>query len=624
MEGIDEDWVYPDNNRQFAIYNQLSKGAYSFYLKTTDENGLWSDTVTLLTIYREPAFYETWWAYIFYFIVFVLALFWGYTIAKRRLKLRNELRIAQIEKEKAEDLAQTKLRYFTNISHDFLTPLTIISCLIDDAEVTYKNKISQFNSMRSNINRLKRLLQQVLDFRKVESGNMQLKLSQGDMVIFIKDICETHFIPLMKKKNIHFTFSCNESNIQGLFDADKIDKVIFNLLSNAYKYTPENGAVKMELIKYIKENHTYVNIKISDTGMGIAPEDLENIFSRFYTNRKNISGDTNGIGLSLTKDLLNIHHGTIQVTSKVQEGTQFIIDIPIDEASYSDTERGNPEQINFHDELSEITEEKIAEDHISENLDKDNTTILLVEDNEELLILIRNILVKHYKVLTASNGAEALRVVENKNINIIVSDVMMPEIDGLELCRKLKSNLETSHIPVILLTAKNSAEDRIDCYNAGADGYISKPFDVKVLEARINNFLSYKKTQQHEFKSDVEINISTLDYPTMDEQFLNNAISVIEQHLAETNFDVNTFAEKLNMSKSSLYRKIKTMTGLSPNEFIRNIRLKHACQLLKDPSISISEVAYLVGFSIPKYFTLCFKTEFNMTPSEYQKSLNNE
>lgn len=624
MEGIDEDWVYPENNRQFAIYNQLSKGSYSFYLKTTDENGLWSDTVTLLTIYREPAFYETWWAYIFYFIVLAIIIFWGYTIAKRRLKLRNELRIAQIEKEKAEDLTQTKLRYFTNISHDFLTPLTIISCLIDDAEITYKGKISQFSSMRSNINRLKRLLQQVLDFRKVESGNMQLKLSQGDIVIFIKDICETHFIPLMKKKNIRFSFSCNESNIQGLFDADKVDKVIFNLLSNAYKYTPENGAVKIELIKYIKENHTYINIKISDTGVGIPPEDLESIFARFYTNRKNISGDTNGIGLSLTKDLLSIHHGTIQVASKVQEGTQFIIDIPIDEASYSDTERGNPVQINLYDELSEITEEKILEEPISDNTNKDNTTILLVEDNEELLILVKNILAKHYNVLTANNGAEALATVKDKDIDIIVSDVMMPEMDGLELCKKLKSNLETSHIPVILLTAKNSVEDRIDCYNAGADGYISKPFDVKVLEARINNFMSNKKTQQSEFKSDVEINISTLDYPSIDEQFLNSAIAVIEQHLPETEFDVNTFADNLNMSKSSLYRKIKTMTGLSPNEFIRNIRLKHACQLLKDPSISISEVAYLVGFSIPKYFTMCFKAEFNMTPSEYQKSLNNE
>lgn len=620
LEGVDDDWVYTENDRQFAIYNQLSKGSYVFNVKATDENRQWSSEVTQLKIYKQPAFYETWWAYSIYTIILLVSAYFAVVITKNRIKLRNELKIAQIEKDKSEELTQTKLRYFTNISHDFLTPLTIISCLIDDAEITYKGKITQFDTMRSNVNRLRRLLQQVLDFRKVESGNMKLKISQGDIVAFIRDICYTHFLPLMKKKNIHFTFSTNLNQITAYFDADKIDKVVFNMLSNAFKYTPEGGSVKIELNRYIKNDHPHLIIRISDTGMGIAKEDLNNIFKRFYNNKMADSGDTNGIGLSLTKDLLDIHHGTIAAESEVNVGTVFTIDIPIDKESYNDSEMGKSDQVVVYEKNIDLMMME-QETTIHDNPEKEKINVLLVEDNEELLSLMNNILSKHYHVFTADNGTSALTTVKDNNIDIIISDVMMPEMDGLELCRILKKDLETSHIPIILLTAKNSADDRIECYNAGADGYISKPFELKVLEARINNFISNKKNKQEEFKADVEINISTLEYPTIDEQFLNNAISVIEEYLSESDFDVNTFAERLNMSKSSLYRKIKTMTGLSPIEFIRNIRLKHACQMLKDQAISISEVAYSVGFSDPKYFTSCFKGEFNMTPSDYQKSV---
>ncbi|MBK5722061.1 response regulator [Dysgonomonas sp. Marseille-P4677] len=624
MEGIDDDWIYTENDRQFAIYNQLSKGSHTFYIKATDENRLWSSEITQLKIYKRPAFYETWWAYTIYLILLLGITYWAYRIIKNRINLRNELKIAQIEKDKSEELTQTKLRYFTNISHDFLTPLTIISCLIDDAEITYKNKIAQFDMMRSNVNRLRRLLQQVLDFRKVESGNMKLKIAQGDIATFIKDTCYTHFLPLMKKKNIELFFTTSSNQIQAYFDADKIDKIVFNLLSNAYKYTPKNGKVEIELKECTKQNIPYLMIKISDSGIGIAQEDLTHIFTRFYNNKINEGSDTNGIGLSLTKDLIDLHHGTIHAESEINIGTAFIIQIPIGKESYSISEICKSEMVVLSDEKEIapiLSIEAINETYLEINTSgKEKTTILLAEDNEELLTLISNILARDYNVLIARNGKEALTMIKDKDIDIIISDVMMPEIDGLELCRLLKKDLETSHIPVILLTAKNSADDRIECYNAGADGYISKPFDLKVLEARINNFISNKKDRQKEFKSDVEINISTLEYPSIDEQFLNNAIKIIEEHLSETEFDVNTFAEHLNMSKSSLYRKMKTMTGLSPIEFIRNIRLKHACQMLKDRSMPISEVAYSVGFSDPKYFTSCFKLEFNVTPSDFQRN----
>lgn len=623
MEGVDDDWIYVEEKYQFAIYNQLKKGNYTLLVKSTDENRLWSSEISRIKIYKRPAYYETWWAYLIYFTLFLILIRIIYNIVKNRIRLRNNLKIAQIEKEKSEELTQMKLRYFTNISHDFLTPLTIITCLIDDAEITYKDRITQFSSMRSNISRLKRLLQQVLDFRKIESGNMKLKISKGDIAGFIQELCLSSFLPLMRKKNINFTFDTSAPYIDAYFDADKIDKIIYNLLSNAYKYTPENGAVRLDLKEFTKDNSRFLSIEVSDTGIGISKGDLSNIFTRFYSDKINKSNESNGIGLNLTKDLIEIHKGTIQAKSEIGKGSVFTVTIPIGIDSYDevDTERTNVIIIQKRniDILSEFAIEGSGEQLVSPVVSKSDINVLLVEDNEELLVLMKNILSKHYDILIAKNGVDALECVKENKIDVIISDVMMPEMDGLELCRRIKKDIETSHIPVILLTAKSNAEDRIDCYNAGADGYITKPFELKVLEARINNFISMKRIQQEEFKSDVTINLSTLKFPSADEQFLNGAIKIIEDNLLEPDFDVVILAEKLNMSKSSLYRKLKTMTDLSPGDFIRNIRLKQACILLNDKSITISEVAYAVGFSDPKYFSICFKNEFNMTPSEFQR-----
>lgn len=614
MEGVDDDWIFTEEKYQFAIYNQLKKGNYTFLIKSTDENRLWSSEISKVKIYKLPAFYETWWAYCIYFILLLGIAWFVYKTIKNRIILRNNLKIAQIEKEKSEELTQTKLKYFTNISHDFLTPLTILSCLIDDAEITYNGQINQFRSMRSNINRLKRLLQQVLDFRKIESGNMKLKVSKGDIAVFIQELCFSSFLPLMRKKNIDFTFNTSSPHIEAYFDADKVDKIIYNLLSNACKYTSENGLVKIDLLE--SENDNCVKIRVSDTGVGVSTEDLSNIFTRFYSNKINKSNESNGIGLNLTKDLVEIHKGTISAESEVGKGSVFTVTIPIDINSYDEDDIADLSMIQK--KSIDILSNTIIEEGSMSSIETD-INILLVEDNEELLQLMKNILTKHYNIIISRNGLEALELVKCNKIDIIISDVMMPKMDGLELCREMKKNIETSHIPIILLTAKNNTEDRIECYNAGADGYITKPFDLKVLEARINNFISTKKNQQKEFRSDIKINLSTLDFPSIDELFLNNAIKIIEDNLLEPDFDVLIFSEKLNMSKSSLYRKLKTMTGLSANDFIRNIRLKRACVLLNSKTASISEIAYSVGFSDPKYFSLCFKNEFNMTPSEFQK-----
>ena len=623
MDGVDDDWVYVRGDRQFAFYNQLPKGKRTFYLKTTDVNGLWSNYIAEVQVFKQPAFYETLWAYLFYIVFTLLCLYLFYHRMKRRIQLRHELRIAQIDKEKSEELVQTKLRYFTNISHDLLTPLTIITCLIDDAEMTNGSRISQLTMIRSNVNKLRRLLQQILDFRKVESGNMKLSVSKSDVISFIDDVCKINFTPLMRKKNQTFTFLTEDRHLMAYFDRDKLDKIVSNLLSNACKYTANGGDIKLIVDSYWESEYHHLRIQVVDTGEGIAPADLENVFKRFYTINKGDESESNGIGLSLTKDLVELHHGTINVESELGKGSTFTVDLPINKDSYQEDELIS-EHISVNGintdlilEKEELIDSKVGE---GEDMQIADVHLLLVEDNEELLFLMEKILSKHYHVLIAKDGLEALNVIKDNEIDIIISDVMMPEMDGLEFCRTLKSNLETSHIPIILLTAKNTVEDRIECYNAGADGYISKPFELKILEARINNFIMHKKNKQEEFRSNVEVNIDSLEPSSMDKEFLDKVISVIKSNMSEGDFDVVQLADALAVSKSSLYRKMKIATGLSPIEFIRNIRLKHGSQLLKDKSISVAEVAYECGFSNPKYFATCFKEEFGVTPKEYQKS----
>ena len=621
MDGVDDDWVYVRGDRQFAFYNQLPKGKRTFYLKTTDVNGLWSNYIAEVQVFKQPAFYETLWAYLFYIVFTLLCLYLFYHRMKRRIQLRHELRIAQIDKEKSEELVQTKLRYFTNISHDLLTPLTIITCLIDDAEMTNGSRISQLTMIRSNVNKLRRLLQQILDFRKVESGNMKLSVSKSDVISFIDDVCKVNFTPLMRKKNQTFTFLTEDRHLMAYFDRDKLDKIVSNLLSNACKYTANGGDIKLIVDSYWESEYHHLRIQVVDTGEGIAPADLENVFKRFYTINKGDESESNGIGLSLTKDLVELHHGTINVESELGKGSTFTVDLPINKDSYQEDELIS-EHISANGINTDLILEKeaLADSQVGEDTQIADVHLLLVEDNEELLFLMEKILSKHYHVLIAKDGLEALNVIKDNEIDIIISDVMMPEMDGLEFCRALKSNLETSHIPIILLTAKNTVEDRIECYNAGADGYISKPFELKILEARINNFIMHKKNKQEEFRSNVEVNIDSLEPSSIDKEFLDKVISVINSNMSEGDFDVVQLADALAVSKSSLYRKMKLATGLSPIEFIRNIRLKHGSQLLKDKSISVAEVAYECGFSNPKYFATCFKEEFGVTPKEYQKS----
>lgn len=619
LNGMNKDWVYAGNNRRFVNYANLPAGTYVFEIKATDENGRWSNKITSLTIVKHPPFYQTWWAYLIYLLIVGLSTYFILKNIANRIRLRNELKISHIEKEKSEELAQIKLRYFTNISHELLTPLTIIMLLIERMQKKNTGDSAQFEIMKDNINRLKRLIQQILVFRKTESGNMRLKILPNDIVGFVKNICHSNFSPLVIEKEIHFSIESEQESYMAYFDPDKLDKVIYNLLSNAFKHTPKGGSIAVRMTFEPRMDDVFLCLSVSDTGDGIAEQDLPHIFKRFYISSSSDQSQSHGIGLALTNDLLQIHKGSVTVKSTLGQGAVFSIEIPVSKNAYTDEELSveEPKKVELP-EIQEADEPEVEDTEATEN--GKELAILVVEDNRELNNLIADYFAGSYKVLSAENGMQALDMVRDNEIDLIISDVMMPEMDGLTFCKIIKNDVATSHINVLMLTAKNSSEDRIDCYNAGADSYIAKPFELAVLEARTKNLISKRQQKTDTFKANKDINISSMEYGSLDELFLKQAVIKVEEKLSDDTFDFDKFAEAMTSSKSTLHRKLKSLTGLSPGEFIRNIRLKHAAQMLINNKGNISEIAFAVGFNDPKYFSRCFKSEFGLTPREYQES----
>lgn len=618
LEGFDKEWVYTDATRRFAYYNNLESGTYKFKLKVTDENGIWSGYIREITVVVLPPFWATWWAYIIYALLISGTTFWLYRITKNRILLKNELRLREMEKAKAEELNHAKLQFFTNITHELLTPLTIISATVDELKLQAPHHNDLYTVMNSNIRRLIRLLQQILEFRKAETGNLKLRVSPGDLAAFVKNESES-FQPLIKKQKVHFSVICDPETIIGYFDTDKLDKILYNLLSNAAKYNKEGGYIQVTLS--YAEDKDFALLRVKDNGKGISKEKQKTLFSRFYEGEyRKFKTIGTGIGLSLTKDLVELHGGTIMVESEIDRGAEFIVKLPIDR-SYFVEEQIDDDSIPSAQKT--IAYEEVKEASCSEKqtvLSKSNS-ILVVEDNEELLELMTKLLSREYNVFTAANGKEGVEVLDNEDVDLIVSDVMMPEIDGIEFCKYVKGKLEISHIPVILLTAKNKEEDRAEAYEVGADAFISKPFNLTVLHARIRNLLKYKERMAYDFKNQLVFEVKDLNYTSLDEEFMQRAIECVNRHLEDCEFDQPQFVEEMNTSKSTLYKKLKFLTGLNTSAFIRNIRLKAACRIMeeKGTQIRVSELAYAVGFNDPKYFSACFKKEFGMLPTEYME-----
>lgn len=628
LEGFDVDWQYTNASQRFAYYNNLSPGSYNFLLKSSNTSGMWSNEVCRMKVVILPPPWETWWAYTLYILVLAGIGWYIYCQVRNRIRLRDALRLREMEKARMEEVNHAKLQFFTNITHELLTPLTILSASVEELKRIAPVYKEQYRVMNNNINRQIRLLQQILEFRKAETGNLKLKVSQLDLALFVRRSLDS-FRPLIKKKEMIFSLSCPEGALLAYFDPDKLDKILYNLLSNASKYNRPGGKVGVELTLTGTDS---VRLVVRDDGPGIPKSAQKELFKRFYEgDYRKFKTIGTGIGLSLVRDLVMLHHGTVTVESEEGKGSAFIVTFPILREAYANEEVD--EELPLADEENQALPDELPDAFAADEDEKEepaeenaqHTTLLLVEDNEDLLQLMVKLLKTEYTIHTATNGKEALSLLEQYDIDLIVSDVMMPEMDGFEFCSSVKGNLETCHIPVILLTAKKQEEDRIEAYESGADAFITKPFNLSVLYARINNLLRIRERMRTDVKRQQVFEAGKLDITTFDEHFLQGIIESVNKHLSDPDFSQAQVMEEMHISKSTLYRKVKALTGLSCAAFIANIRMKAACRILTEKKrISVSELAYAVGYSDPRYFSNAFKREFGMRPSEYMRKFTTE
>ena len=536
---------------------------------------------------------------------------------RRSVRIRNRLQMDRI---------------FTNISHELLTPLTVISASVERMNAEEPRFAQDYALINLNINRMVHLLQEILETSKSQSGELKLLVARGDVMQYISRtaLC---LEPLMTKRKIRFTVDCEPQSMMGWIDTDKLDKIIYNLLSNAAKFTEEGGTVSLNV--RTSKNYDKVRITVADSGIGIPKEKMKHLFHRFYDgNYRKMKKTGIGLGLSLTRDLVYLHGGTIDCESEEGKGTKFVVTLPITKESFAKSQIDETYQIDLDKPQSFILDfnavkpqpAPVRKETDEESPDDDIYRILLVEDNVELLMLMQTLLSSRYHVTTAHNGKEALGLVEQQELDLIISDVMMPEMDGNELTRCIKENPNTSHLPVILLTAKTQESDREKSMRIGADDYVTKPFRMGDLELRIRNIIENRKRIRREFKAQT-VEESRLKArvasPTADELFLQKAIDCVYAHLDDSEFDRDAFASDMGMSASTLYNKLRSITGLNVTAFIRDIRMKEARRLAQtQPDLRVSDLAYKVGFKDPKYFSTCFKKEFGLQPSEFLEKSN--
>jgi signal transduction histidine kinase/DNA-binding response OmpR family regulator/ligand-binding sensor domain-containing protein len=611
IKEVDEQWIYTEATRNFAVYNQLRKGRYTFLVKSTGDNQIWSNEITQLFIIKKPAFYETGWAYAGYAAITAFILFAVLRFYLLRVKLRNELHIARIDKEKSEELMQAKLRFFTNIGHEFRTPLTLImtplSMLIHNlTDEELKQKLTPIYRSAED---LLGLINQLLDFHKLEMRGEKLILSCNNFVKFAEYVYLT-FKDVAENKSIHFTFENEVMQMYMAFDKNKIRKIINNLYSNALKFTDEDGYIATK-VKVVQENgREFVCLDIADTGCGIPGNELQTIFERFYQSENNNLNKTgSGIGLHLAKEYVELHGGRISVVSKIGEGSVFSVFIPTDLPVADDkTEKEIPCAGDSHSVSGMNTGDS-----------RKQKTLLIVEDNRELRGFLDKQLGEQFAVLQAADGRQGLSIAIKKSPDLIISDLMMPVMNGVEMCRHLKADIQTSHIPIILLTARISDETKIESYKAGADSYIAKPFSFEVLVTRIEMLIEQQDKRKKLFHKTIEITPSSIVATSLDEELIKKALLAVEKNIDNSEYSVDDLAEKLALSRRQLSRKFQSIIGLSPGDFIRSVRLKRAAQLLKNSQYNISEIADMVGFSTIKYFNMNFKNEFGVTPTQFRK-----
>lgn len=636
LEGFDPEWNFIGNNKM-ATYTNLDEGKYTFRVKASNNDGLWNEKGASLKITILPAPWKTWWAYSLYLLATLTLVYYLRKLTITRIKEKNELKREKLEKEQLEQVNQLKLRLFTNISHDFRTPLTLIAGPVEQLlKLKNNNTVIKRNleTIQRNTNILLQLINELLDFRKNESGKLELYASKNDIIPFVENI-KLSFEELALQQNITYNFTYTKDATEVWFDKIKMKKILFNLLSNAFKFTSKNNKISLHISTVLNDNidlsmDKLVKIDITNYGKVIPKEHIEFIFDRFYQlDQQGVESGT-GIGLSLTKSLVELHKGKITVSSSEEDGTCFSVLLPLGKAHLLDRECVNEIEKNTKNEIfdkpiyvqKEIRSQEIDAETIELEFDKNRSTLLIVEDNVEVRNFIKNIFISKYNIFESENGKNGIEIAKDKPIDLIISDIMMPIMDGFELSKQLKSNIRTSHIPIILLTAKTSLIHREEGYRTGADAYITKPFDATILEVRVDNLLKSRQSLISKFKKDIILKPKELTITSADEQFLEKAIKVVEDNISDSEFNVYAFTDQMHMSRSVLFRKLKALTDQSITTFIRTIKLKRAGQLLAQTKMNVSEVAYEVGFNDLKYFRKCFKKLFNEVPSDYRNKNN--
>ncbi len=631
LENFDKDWNYI-GQQQFLSLTNIPPGNYKLNINYTNENGDWGIAPKVMMITVTPPFWKTSWAYAAY-ILLALCLQAGIVIFIRwRAREKRAMAIDKFKTQQLKELNDYKLQFFTNIAHEFRTPLTLI--LGPVASLLHKSTGSgdekQLKTIYSNSLRLQKLIDELIQFRKIESGKDNLVISIIDLIPFTQEIIES-FQQHAIDRDVHLEFHPEPDTLKSYVDHKKLEKILINLISNAIKYNSKGGMVSVTL----KESKGNAIFSIRDEGIGIAEEDQKKIFESFYHNPADVASangleESTGIGLSLTKSLVQIHRGEIQVESKVGKGSLFKVMIPISKKHYVDLPEENAMMLSSHHLPEKVSMEFETDHYVSDTTETETTksqvkheySLLVVDDHASIISLLDNILSDKYVIHKARNGKKAIQILEEERIDLVISDVIMPDMDGLTLCKKIKENIQTSHVPVILLTAKGEIENRIEGLEVGADSYIPKPFHPEHLFIRIEKLIERMELIRKKFKNFAHLELTQLStgIGEKDDTFFLKITQCIQLHLSEPEFNANTIAEEVGMSKASLYKKVKTITSLTPHGLIKQYRLKKAADLLRNSNISVSEVIYETGFNSRSYFYKSFNEMFHCHPKDFERA----
>ncbi|MDB5240792.1 MAG: hybrid sensor histidine kinase/response regulator [Spirosoma sp.] len=621
LVGLDNDWVY-SKNQATATYTNLPPATYTFVVNASNTSGVWSPYTRKIQLLIEPPLWQTWWAYVGYIVLLLGAIVLYVRTRINRIRLRSQMELREQESMQLKNLDAVKSRFFANITHEFRTPLTLILGPLEQLlqEVSQPQQQSRLALVYSNANRLLRLINELLDLAKLEAGSLTITPTPGDLADFVERTTRV-FDEEAQRKHVRLEVYSQLATPYYWFDGEKVEKILNNLLANAFRFTGEDGSITVSVMAVtqpadessVGAGHTLddrIRLIVTDTGAGIDDAKLPHIFNRFYqadaTTDRSVSGS--GIGLALVKELVEMMDGNVTVKSRPGFGTTFVVELPCRPAFAVSEPDGGTSQIQ-----TKSAKYVPVEEITSEGLQR----LLLVEDNDDIADYVVSILSPLWQVRRVANGREGIDAAIADGPDLIISDVLMPELDGYELCRQLKSNSLTSHIPILLLTAKTALESRIEGLNAGADDYIQKPFQVEELLGRVRNRLEQQQRSRHHFRTQLlrEGHLPAVSQ-SPDDEFMNRVYAALEERLDDSSFGVEPMAQVVGMSRMHLNRKIKAMTGMTPNELIRTVRLNRAAELLVTGA-SVSETADRVGFDTPAYFSKVFKEQYHLTPSEY-------